>query len=444
MLHRAYPAILAVALTLPAGLRADPPKPSAPPPDLAEYVAKKDSSFAWESKGKVETPAGTVFEIALTSQTWQGGDWKHGIQVFLPKDCKPTATILLYNTGGSISPTSGLLGVTLAAKVKAPVVFLYDVPNQPLLGGKKEDALIAETFVRYLEKEDPSMPLLFPMVKSVTRAMDAVQAFAKAEWAHEIKSFVICGASKRGWTAWLTAAAGDPRVVAISPLVIDNLNFLVQMAHQIEVFGKPSDMIADYTKRKLIPPPDGTRAVKLWSMVDPWVYRKQLTMPKLIVNGANDPYWATDALNFYWDDLTGPKAVIYVPNAGHNLEQDRGGGRKDRDRVVNGLSAFAKSEIFGTAFPKQTWKHSDVDGKPTLVVTTDMAPKAVRVWTAEAKTKDFRKSTWIESTVPFADGKATATAEPPGEGYRAFFAECEYELDGLTFWLSTQMRVLGK
>src|SRR5438093_4658446 len=108
----------------------------------------------------------------------------------------------------------------LARKTRAPVAFLYHIPNQPLLDGKKEDALIAETFVRYLKTKDGAWPLLFPMVKSLVRAMDALQDFCKKELGLEIRRFIVSGASKRGWTTWLTGAV-DPRVEAIVPVVID-------------------------------------------------------------------------------------------------------------------------------------------------------------------------------------------------------------------------------
>ena len=109
--------------------------------------------------------------------------------------------MVLWNQGGRPNPGSTILGMQLATKVRAPVAFLYGVPKQPLFGGKTEDALIAETFVRYLETKDGTWPLLFPMVKSVVKAMDALQAFAKQEWKFEVKSFVVTGGSKRGWTA---------------------------------------------------------------------------------------------------------------------------------------------------------------------------------------------------------------------------------------------------
>src|SRR5262245_16722833 len=307
--------------------------------DLPGYVAKADKAFAWELTSKNGTPLGTVYDLRLVSQVWQGITWEHGLQVYVPTGVTPTATMFLMNTGGNPSPGGAAFGLSLAAKMKAPVAFLYGIPNQPLLDGKKEDALIAETFVRYLKTQDEDWPLLFPMVKSLVRAMDALQAFAKQEWKQEVTGFVVSGGSKRGWTSWLTAAAGDPRVKAIAPMVIDTLNMPAQLPHQLEMLGAYSEQIADYTTRGLVPMPDTPAARKLWQMTDPYFYREKLTLPKMLILGTNDRYWAVDALNLYWDGLKGDKWVLYVPNAGHSLEQKGANDRPDRSRATDALGA---------------------------------------------------------------------------------------------------------
>ena len=280
---------IAALVTLPFGLSAAPDVP-APPNDLVDYVKKVDDSFTWKLADKSESDAGTVYTIDLVSQTWHDIKWDHKLQVFVPKGTKPQATMVLWNQGGTPNATSGLVAMQLAEKTKAPVAFLFGVPKQPLFDGKKEDALIAETFVKYLETKDGTWPLLFPMVKSVVRAMDALQAFAKQEWKFEVKSFSITGVSKRGWPTWLTAATGDPRVKAIEPIVIDTLNMPVRANSQVSV-RPASEMIRDYTERKLVP----IRHAGGQEAADdhPWVCREKLTLP-VIVN-ANDPYWPLDA-----------------------------------------------------------------------------------------------------------------------------------------------------
>ena len=435
---RPYTIALAAIVSWPVWLPAA--EAPAPPADLVEYVKKADDSFTWKLVSKKDNEGGTVYEIDLISQTWHDIKWDHKLQVFVPKGAKPQATMVLWNQGGRPNPTSSLLGLQIAAKAQAPVAFLYGVPKQPLFGGKTEDALIAETFVRYLETKDGSWPLLFPMVKSVVRAMDALQAFAKQEWKFAVKSFVVTGASKRGWTSWLTAATGDPRVKAIAPIVIDTLNMPVQMKNQVHAFGKPSEMIKDYTERKLVPIPATLEGTKLWRMVDPWVYRDKITIPKMIINGANDPYWPLDALNTYWDDLTGDKWLLYVPNAGHDLRQSDENGKKELlpTRAVNTLAAFCHCQIFDVPMPGLSWVCNEKEGICRLELNSGVKTKAVRVWKAESSTRDFRKAHWgmeKDATLP-------AVVNAPEKGFRAFYAETEYEIDHLTFTLCTQLRIL--
>ncbi len=406
--------------------------------DLHDYIKKADDSYSWKLKGKSDTDQGTIYDLDLVSQTWQGIKWEHQLQIYVPKGVKPTETMVLWNQGGKASPTSIAMGMGIAQKANAPVAFLYGIPNQPLFDGKREDALIAETFVRYLKTGDNDWPLLFPMVKSLAKAMDALQAFAMREWNFVVRMFVVTGASKRGWTTWLTGAA-DPRVKAIAPLVIDTLNMQVQMDHQLKSYGRYSEMIDDYVKRDLLPMPKSERAKKLWTMIDPWMYREKITMPTMIINGSNDPYWTVDALNLYWDDLKSPRWVEYVPNAGHNLMQDK----INPTRVMNTLGAFARIQVHGAKMPKLTWKHDDANGVPRLTVQSDPMPKAARIWVADAEKRDFRKSAWKDQLAQVNATSVVGNVERNG-GLRVFYGEMEYEIDGLTYYLSTQVRVLEK
>jgi PhoPQ-activated pathogenicity-related protein len=179
-------------------------------------------------------------------------------------------------------------------------------------------------------------------------------------------------------------------------------------------------------------------------MVDPWVYRDKLTMPKLILNGTNDPYWTQDALNLYWDDLKGDKWICYVPNAGHNLVQRLPKGGIDLSRASGTLSAFARAQIEDRALPKLTWKHSEAGGKFRLDVTSEQAPKKARLWSADAATRDFRQATWKEQVVKLDRGKASTEVEAPEKGCRVFFVEYEYHDGDLRYFFSTQLRIVGK
>ncbi len=410
--------------------------------DLFDYIKKEDKAYTWKLNATKKSDSGTVYEITMVSQKWQGIEWDHEIRVYVPAGVKPGSAMALYNTGGKPDAINSLLGFELSRRAQIPIAVLYGIPKQPLFEGKKEDALIAETFVRYLKDGDEDWPLLFPMAKSLVRAMDTLQALAKDEWKTELKGFVVTGASKRGWTSWLTAAS-DPRVKAVAPMVIDTLNFKEQLPHQVKSYGKPSEMIKDYTDRGLVPIPTEGRGEKLWSMIDPWVYREKLTMPKLIINGANDPYWTLDALNLYWGDLKGDKSVLYVPNAGHGLEQTYADGKKDRNRVLNALAAFARAHVLDEKFPTMTWKHDDTkEGDLRLSVQANGKPKAVRVWVADAETRDFRKSKWEEKAGKLDKESAELTVEKPKSGCRVFFAEVDFEIGGMTFSQSTQLRIV--
>ncbi len=318
----------------------------------------------------------------------------------------------------------------------AVVAILNEVPNQPLYDGRKEDALIAFTFDQYLKTSDPTWPLLFPMVKSALRAMDALQSFAEQEFDQRIERFVVSGESKRGWTSWLTAAV-DTRVVAIAPMAIDMLKMKAQLDWTEKMYGQQSAQISDYTDlnlhRKLDDPPMQT--LRAW--VDPYSYRRSFTMPKLLLLGTNDPYWVVDSLRHYWSDLPEPKLVFQTPNAGHDLA----GGHDAWQTLTAWFQMIADRQ----ALPKLEWQLRDgTDGAAGLTVRVDRPVTKVRLWTAHSADRDFRDEKWTSRELEIQPGSSQASADvpKPAAGFTAFLAEVELTAStGHTYKLSTQVQV---
>ncbi|MCI0333940.1 MAG: PhoPQ-activated pathogenicity-related family protein [Planctomycetes bacterium] len=413
------------------------PNTDSTPTALQDYVAAKDDAYAWKILKNDRSDGFLTYDIELTSQVWQGITWKHALTVFVPPDVRHKDTLLLFIMGGSIGKRPGdddrAMGRKLAAAAQMPVALLHQVPNQPLLGDRKEDDLISETFLRYLDTKDATWPLLFPMVKSAVRAMDALQEIALERHNTEIERFVVTGGSKRGWTTWLSAVADD-RVAGIAPIVIDTLNFRPQMKHQKETWGEYSEQIADYTLKGLVDVMEKQPEIPLWRWVDPYTYRSQLSLPKLLINGTNDRYWVIDAMNLYWDDLIGEKHVLYVPNAGHGLD----GGR---EHALTTLAVFAQHIAIEEPLPDVSWKHDDDGGQMRLVVESTPKPKAVRLWVAHSDDKDFRPDRWNATPLEAnGDGAYVGHVEKPTAGYVAFFAEATYPFGDLEYGLSTQIR----
>ncbi|MEO6810996.1 MAG: PhoPQ-activated protein PqaA family protein, partial [Isosphaeraceae bacterium] len=225
----------------------------------------------------------------------------------------------------------------------------------------------------------------------------------------------------------------DSRIVAIAPMVIPTLNMRAQTKHQIEVWGKYSEQIDDYTRRGLVEITDTPDGERLWKMIDPYTYRDRITIPKLIINSTNDRYWTLDSLNVFWDDLTGPKNVVYLPNAGHNMNEHR-------QWAVNGVGALVRHVASNQEMPKVWWKHTDGnDGSLVLSLNAEPAPKSVKLWSTHAETRDFREAKWTSSLMD-KDKNYVGSIPRPKDGHAALFGDLTFEFDGLEYHLSTLIR----
>jgi PhoPQ-activated pathogenicity-related protein len=174
----------------------------------------------------------------------------------------------------------------------------------------------------------------------------------------------------------------------------------------------------------------------LATIIDPYSYRKTLTLPKLIVNGANDPYWATDAINNYWDGLTGPKALLAVPNSGHELQ--------DIWRVINTSIAFFRTIAGGKRFPSPTWRYIRNSQSINASINSHPSPLGGRLWTATATTRDFRNALWTSTPAVIKDGQVIGSVALPVSGYLAVFGEVDYKTDKAAFTLSTAPRIYAR
>ncbi len=433
----------AVALAALCLCAATPSRAHAAEP-LADYVTRADTSYHWDRVRSGRLGSGDYVELILTSQTWRGILWKHQLFLFRPKRVDPASRqAFLFIDGGrwnpqyesdhSDLPREARVFARLADSVHAPVAVVRQVPFQPLFD-RREDALVAYTFDQYLETGEPDWPLLLPMVKTVVRAMDTVQSVAQQEWHLTVERFTVTGASKRGWTSWLTAAT-DPRVAGVAPMVIDMLNLPEQIPLQRDTFGSLSEEVQDYERIDLPGRIGSDQGRRLIEMVDPYSYRASLTLSKLIVLGTNDRYWPLDALSLYWQGLPEPKRVLYLPNQGHGL--------RDVDRLVGALSAVHRYSAAGAALPALSWTFNASAGKLQLTVQPGRAPLRTVAWSASSPTRDFREAHWVAHDCKRSRSGLMCTEPTQPPRYTALYSEVTFRDRGEhDFSLSTAVCIV--
>ncbi len=426
---------------------------------LDTYLETCEPNYSYEliDSSTIPTVGATAYTLHMTSGAWRGPQqadqvlWEHYVSMVVPPVVTSDKCLLVISGGSTGSPPNEDMAEMLlpfSLSTGSVVALIRAVPNQPLVFADEtrtrvEDAIIAYSYDEFLTgyaegNPDMTWPALLPMTRAAVRAMDSLQDFlgvTKPGTHYAINDFVITGASKRGWTTWLSAA-GDERVSAIMPIVIDVLNMDQQMQHHFSAYGFYSDAIEDYVEEDVfdrLGTPEGRALLKI---VDPYEYRTRLTMPKYIANSTGDQFFLPDSAQFYFHDLPGENFLYYAPNTDHGLVTSNS---LDLDQgTFNGLLAFYASHVRGLERPTFTW---ELLGDDTIVVESETEPLEVLLWQANnSSTRDFRleiigeawSSTELRVECPcLEEGEVTPEGELAegelAEGEDEF--ECPCELD---------------
>lgn len=404
------------------------------------YVETVDTVFDFEPVHRMEGDGYTFHILRMTSQEWLDSTlvedpiWWHYVEIIVPDGAKGT-TGMLYIDGGTredeVPQAPHPIPLQTALATQTITARVHNVPNQPAYfdsddaGARYEDGIIAYGWRKFLEggadKKDAEWLSRLPMTTAAVRAMDAVSAFTRAEPGPAVEQFVVAGGSKRGWTTWTTAVT-DQRVVAIAPFVIDLLNLVPSFEHHWRTYGFWSPAVDDYVEEGIMEWQRSREYQAMLDIVEPYSYREQLTLPKMLINATGDEFFLPDSWRFYYHDLEGEKHLRYVPNTGHSLSETD---------ALQTFIAFYYGIVNDRPRPTFDWR---VENDTINIATAaDMPPSGITLWQAHnPEARDFRlpvlgKAYQASRLALEADGEYKISVPAPDEGWRAFFVELTFD-----------------
>ena len=400
---------------------------------MSNYIESTKNEFSYDIQEVIYEENWTGYHIKMISGEWLDSkkvdqvEWWHYVDIIIPKQTT-SSTGIMFIDGGEKSEDYFRLdaqSIRNAIKTEAVIVNVSNIPFQPLnfLSSEQdsfeEDDLIAFAWNKFLKQgakqKDVEWLPRFPMTRAIVRAMDLAQEIILQNDI-VVKDFVVSGASKRGWTAWTTAAV-DSRVKAVVPMVIDMLNLVPSFENHYRSYGEFSPAVQEYVNYNI---QDwlGTEEFKvLMSYIEPFSFIDKFTMPKYIINAGSDEFFSTDSWRFYYDKLPGEKIIRYVPNKNHSLD-----GRY----LTEDLVSYFYRVINDIEIPSLSWNLSD----NKLIAELDYDGEYdVSVWTAKNDNgRDFRLweegELWEETSIgKFANNKYELNVNSNLKGYKATMIE---------------------
>ncbi|MEL7449002.1 MAG: PhoPQ-activated protein PqaA family protein [Pseudomonadota bacterium] len=443
---RILPALIlatCVGLTTPFKAQAQARGGDAPTP-LETYVHTPDPAYAYSLTQTIPLGDATAYVILMDSLRWRSDTevdrtlWTHQVVIIVPNAVSAQTALLIINGGSDpnddIDPLILLTAATLATQTGSVVAAVSQIPNQPLLFADepepiREDALVAYSWNKLAETGQPEWAAYLPMTKASVRAMDTVQEFVDQTVAGvTINDFVVTGFSKRGATAWLTAAA-DPRVRAVAPGVFDVLDIPLQIERHYRAYGFYAPAVEDYVTYGIVDKGRSPEGRLLASIVDPLSYADLLAMPKFLLNSTGDQFFLPDAAQFYAGELPGETLIYQIPNTDH-------GFTNGIEAALDALLGWYGAILNDSPRPAVNWQ---LDAQGTLVVETNPPATSATLWQAtNPQARDFRLeeigAVWSDTQLaPASAGRFEVSVPPPAAGFTGYLVVLAFADSGQTY-----------
>ena len=397
---------------------------------------------------KEQRPGVLIQRYNLNSQAWspQGvvspQRWQNEVDIYIPDSARKKNVLVVINDGsnndGSGNPVmpdnfSDEELSRIAVATRTIVISVSNVPNQVLSYQGVTEPLAEDDSVAYSWKlflgdvqKYQNASLHIPMAASASQAF----RLAKKELtSYDITKFMVTGASKRGWAAWLTALS-DPDVKAVIPFVIDLLGTKKALEHMYLSYGKNWPVaFYPYYKQGVDQQIGTDEFASLMTLEDPLTYLNtdmgdRLNIDKYIINASGDDFYVPDNTKFYYGQLPGIKSLRVVPNSTHN-----GILSVTEQSLITFVNRFQEKQ----KLPEMTETVQNCgDGKKTLAVSFTERPATVLQWTAtNPAARDFRYACDVKynSDPVRLTGEEDTVNIPlvtPDSGWRATFIEATF------------------
>ena len=143
----------------------------------------------------VESPSEGLIEIdtlSFDSVIWQGIQWLNHLIIIRPPRIESEVAVMFITGNYGYSQEELALFRLLALQNRAYVAVLFDIPNQPLFGGLKEDRLLSYSLVSCLKTCDYRCPALLPMVQATIASVNIMNDFIGNK-GDEVEGFILSG-----------------------------------------------------------------------------------------------------------------------------------------------------------------------------------------------------------------------------------------------------------